>query len=55
MSGRVLVNVLIICVIVNLIMVIKIHNRIEAINNGYMAKEAITVPSGLPDNLEVVY
>ena len=55
MSGRVLINVIVLCVLINLVMVVKIHNRIEEINSGYMAKEAVTVPSGLPDNLEVVY
>ncbi len=55
MSSRVLLNVIILCVIINLVMVVKIHNRIEQINKGYMAQEAVTVPSGLPNNLEVVY
>ena len=55
MTVRVLINVIILCVIINLVMVVKIHNRIEQINKGYMAQEAVTVPSGLPENLEVVY
>lgn len=55
MTAKVLINVIILCVIINLVMVVKIHNRIEQINKGYMAQEAVTVPSGLPANLEVVY
>ena len=55
MTAKVLINVIILCVIINLVMVVKIHNRIEQINKGYMAQEAVTVPSGLPTNLEVVY
>ena len=55
MTAKVLINVIILCVIINLVMVVKIHNRIEQINKGYRAQEAVTVPSGLPTNLEVVY
>ena len=55
MTAKVLINVIILCVIINLVMVVKIHNRIEQINKGYMTQEAVTVPSGLPENLEVVY
>ena len=55
MTAKVLINVIILCVIINLVMVVKIHKRIEQINKGYMAQEVVTVPSGLPENLEVVY
>ena len=55
MSGRVLLNVIIIFLIINLITVLKINHRMNEINNSLTAKEAVTLPSGLPENLEVIY
>ena len=55
MSGRVLLNVIIIFLIINLITVLKINHRMNEINNSLIAKEAVTIPSGLPENLEVIY
>ena len=55
MSGRVLLNVIIIFLIINLITVLKINHRMNEINNSLTAREAVTLPSGLPENLEVIY
>ena len=55
MTGRVLLNVIIIFLIINLITVLKINHRMNEINNSLTAKEAVTLPSGLPENLEVIY
>ena len=55
MTGRVLLNVIIIFLIINLITVLKINHRMNEMNNSLTAKEAVTIPSGLPENLEVIY
>ena len=43
MSGRVLLNVIIIFLIINLITVLKINHRMNEINNSLTAKEAVTL------------
>ena len=55
MTAKVLINILFITLVINLITTLNINSKIEKINKGFIAKEAVTVPSGLPENLEVIY
>ena len=54
MTAKVLINILLVALVINLITTLNINSKIEKINKGLIAQEALA-PIQLPENLEVVY